>query len=40
MTAKCPEITVEEIRSELKVMEDNKAPGPGNVPIELLKHAM
>lgn len=33
------EITIEEVKRELQKMKNNKAPGPGDLPIELLKHA-
>lgn len=33
------EITVEEIKRELSGKKNNKSPGPGGVPVELLKHA-
>lgn len=32
-------ITVEEIKGALKLMKNNKSPGPGGIPIELIKHA-
>lgn len=32
-------ITEQEIREALKGIKNNKAPGPGNIPIELVKHA-
>lgn len=35
----CEDISVHEIRKELMAMKNNKAPGPGGVPVELLKHA-
>ena len=33
------EITDEEIKSAVKTFKNKKAPGPGNIPIELLKYA-
>ena len=33
------EISLEEIKTELKKMRNKKAPGPGGLPIELIKHA-
>ena len=32
-------ITVEEVRKSLEKMKNNKAPGPGNIPAELIKNA-
>lgn len=37
--AQIEEITLEEVKKALKQMKNNKAPGPGDLPIELIKHA-
>jgi Reverse transcriptase (RNA-dependent DNA polymerase) len=31
-------ITEEEVRTQLRKMKNGRAPGPGNIPIELIKH--
>lgn len=33
------DITIDEIRNSLRNMKNNKAPGPGGIPIELIKHS-
>lgn len=32
-------ITVEEVKDALRKMKNNRSPGPGDLPIELIKHA-
>lgn len=37
-TKEVPTITLDEVKKALRDMKNNNAPGPGDLPIKLIKH--